>query len=43
MVGPQTDTGKRMSFKEKKKKRNPPRWNDERNDIMVGMTTAGPS
>lgn len=41
LVGPQADTGKRMSFKEKEK--NPPAWNDERNDITVGMATAGPS
>lgn len=42
LVGPQADAGKRMSFKEKGKK-NPPAWNDERNDITVGMATAGPS
>lgn len=44
LVGPKTDTGKRMSFKEKEKeKKNLPTWNDERNDITVGMATAGPS
>lgn len=40
LVGPQAGTGKR--FKEKEKK-NSPIWNDEKNDITVGMATAGPS
>ena len=31
---------RRMSFREKGKK-NAPRWNDKRNDITVGMATAG--